>query len=70
MKTRHHTHLHPRSPSLYLSRWTLEDSIQLSQELKEIGVDMMDVSTGGLDRTQKLPATVPGYQVYIGFRLE
>lgn len=42
--------------------WDLEDSIALSIELKQVGVDLIDVSTGGLVHDAKIPAG-PGYQV-------
>jgi 2,4-dienoyl-CoA reductase-like NADH-dependent reductase (Old Yellow Enzyme family) len=43
--------------------WTLEESIQLSAILKEKGVDLIDVSSGGLAIQQKI-AVGPGYQVH------
>ncbi|WP_328357154.1 NADH:flavin oxidoreductase/NADH oxidase [Mycobacterium sp. NBC_00419] len=42
--------------------WTLADSIVLAGQLKELGVDLMDVSTGGLVPDAKIPVG-PGYQV-------
>jgi 2,4-dienoyl-CoA reductase-like NADH-dependent reductase (Old Yellow Enzyme family) len=42
--------------------WTEEESIQLSAILKEKGVDLIDVSSGGLTRLQQIPV-FPGYQV-------
>ena len=42
--------------------WDLEGSIALSKELKRVGVDLIDVSTGGLVHDAKIPAG-PGYQV-------
>lgn len=45
----------------------LEQSVQLSKELKKIGVDLIDTSTGGLLPTAKVPVA-PGYQV--GFASE
>ncbi|MDR2896538.1 MAG: NADH:flavin oxidoreductase/NADH oxidase [Propionibacteriaceae bacterium] len=41
--------------------WTLAQTVELSQGLKELGVDLIDVSTGG-----NVPASIPvgpGYQV-------
>lgn len=41
--------------------WTIEDTVQLSAVLKDLGVDLIDCSTGGIVRT-----TIPigaGYQV-------
>lgn len=42
--------------------WSIEDSIALARELKSLGVDLMDVSSGGLVHNAKIPAG-PGYQV-------
>ena len=42
--------------------WNIEESIQLSEILKHKGVDLIDVSSGGLVSHQKIPAE-PGYQV-------
>jgi 2,4-dienoyl-CoA reductase-like NADH-dependent reductase (Old Yellow Enzyme family) len=42
--------------------WNPEESVQLSQLLKEKGVDLIDVSSGGLVSHQKI-AIGPGYQV-------
>lgn len=42
--------------------WTTEESVGLSKLLKELGVDIVDVSSGGLDAGQKIPLG-PGYQV-------
>jgi len=42
--------------------WTLEESIELAKTLKEIGVDLIDVSSGGLVHDAKI-TTGPGYQV-------
>ena len=42
--------------------WNLEDSIVLCRELKKIGIDFIDVSTGGLASNAKIPVG-PGYQV-------
>ena len=42
--------------------WTLEDSIQLCTILKEASVDLIDCSTGGNSRDQKIPVG-PLYQV-------
>jgi 2,4-dienoyl-CoA reductase-like NADH-dependent reductase (Old Yellow Enzyme family) len=40
----------------------LEESIILCQKLKIVGVDLIDVSTGGLVHDAKIPSG-PGYQV-------
>lgn len=42
--------------------WSLEDSVQLTRILKENGVDLIDVSTGGLVTGVRIPLE-PGYQV-------
>jgi len=42
--------------------WNIEESIQLSKILKAKGVDVIDVSSGGLVSHQKIP-TAPNYQV-------
>jgi 2,4-dienoyl-CoA reductase-like NADH-dependent reductase (Old Yellow Enzyme family) len=42
--------------------WTIEDSIELSRELKSRGVDMIDCSSGGLVLHAKIELA-PGYQV-------
>ncbi len=42
--------------------WNIEESIQLSKILKEKGVDLIDVSSGGLVSYQKIPLG-PNYQV-------
>jgi 2,4-dienoyl-CoA reductase-like NADH-dependent reductase (Old Yellow Enzyme family) len=42
--------------------WDLPQSIQLAKALKEIGIDLIDCSSGGLTPTQKIQIG-PGYQV-------
>ena len=42
--------------------WDLQQSIELSHKLKEIGVDLIDCSSGGLVPYAQIPAG-PGYQV-------
>ncbi len=42
--------------------WTTEESVRLAQIVKALGVDIVDVSSGGLDAGQKIPMG-PGYQV-------
>lgn len=41
--------------------WKLEDTVKLAEILAEKGVDLLDVSSGGLDPRQKVKAG-PGYQ--------
>lgn len=42
--------------------WNIQESIRLSALLKDMGVDVIDTSTGGLTLTQQIPLK-PGYQV-------
>lgn len=42
--------------------WDLEQSIEFCRKLKEIGIDLIDVSTGGNMPNAKIPVA-PGYQV-------
>jgi len=42
--------------------WTTEETVELSRRVKALGVDLVDVSSGGLDARQKIPMG-PGYQV-------
>ena len=42
--------------------WNIEESVQLSKILKERGVDLIDVSSGGLVSHQEIPLK-PNYQV-------
>ena len=42
--------------------WTLDDAVTFSRELKRLGVDLIDCSSGGLSPEQAVAAT-PGYQV-------
>ena len=42
--------------------WNLEQSIEFCRRLKEIGIDLIDVSTGGNVPHAKIPVA-PGYQV-------
>jgi 2,4-dienoyl-CoA reductase-like NADH-dependent reductase (Old Yellow Enzyme family) len=42
--------------------WTLDDSVKVSRQLKEEGVDLIDCSTGGATRSARIPVG-PGYQV-------
>ena len=42
--------------------WTTEETVELSRRLKALGVDAVDVTSGGLDAGQKIPLG-PGYQV-------
>jgi 2,4-dienoyl-CoA reductase-like NADH-dependent reductase (Old Yellow Enzyme family) len=42
--------------------WTVEDSIRLADDLDPLGVDLIDVSGGGIHPDQRIPSTGPGYQ--------
>lgn len=42
--------------------WTLEESVRLSTALRELGVDLVDVSSGGMIPRATIPVA-PGYQV-------
>ena len=42
--------------------WTIEDSIALAKELKKLGIDLIDCSSGGNAANAKIALT-PGYQV-------
>jgi len=42
--------------------WDLKDSIELCKELKKVGVDLIDVSSGGIIHDAKIQPA-PGYQV-------
>jgi 2,4-dienoyl-CoA reductase-like NADH-dependent reductase (Old Yellow Enzyme family) len=42
--------------------WDVEQSVELAKRLKEAGVDLIDVSSGGTLAKANIPAT-PGYQV-------
>lgn len=42
--------------------WDLTESVVFAGRLRELGVDLVDVSSGGLDPRQQIPVA-PGYQV-------
>ena len=42
--------------------WTMEETVELVRRLKALGVDLVDVSSGGIDPRQRIPLG-PGYQV-------
>jgi len=48
--------------------WTLEDSVQLAQRLRSLGVDLIDCSSGGNAADAKIPLG-PGYQVPFAERI-
>jgi NADPH2 dehydrogenase len=43
--------------------WDLPQSVEFCKALKEAGCDLVDVSSGGIDQSQKI-TTGPGYQVH------
>lgn len=47
---------------LYEGGWTIDDSIKLSKEVRTMGVDVIDCSSGGLDHRQQFKMG-PNYQV-------
>ncbi|OBZ67701.1 putative NADPH dehydrogenase C23G7.10c [Grifola frondosa] len=47
------------------SSWRLEDTIRLSEVLAAHGVDLIDVSSAGLDHRQKIKITPGAYQAHL-----
>ncbi|MFC6836585.1 NADH:flavin oxidoreductase/NADH oxidase [Halomarina ordinaria] len=43
--------------------WTVDDTVRLSADLKEVGADLVDVSGGGIHPDQRIPGTGAHYQV-------
>jgi 2,4-dienoyl-CoA reductase-like NADH-dependent reductase (Old Yellow Enzyme family) len=48
--------------------WDVEESVELCRRLRGLGVDLVDVSSGGLVATAKVPAG-PGYQTGFAERI-
>lgn len=48
--------------------WTADDSVQLAKQLREGGVDLIDVSSGGVVADAQIPVG-PGYQVEFAARI-
>ncbi|MCW8807600.1 MAG: NADH:flavin oxidoreductase/NADH oxidase [Rhodanobacter sp.] len=48
--------------------WNIDQSVQLAQQVKPLGVDLIDVSSGGLLAQAKVPLA-PGYQVPFAARI-
>src|SRR5690606_295894 len=48
--------------------WDAEQSVELARIAGQFGVDLVDVSSGGLDPRQRI-AAVPGYQVPFAARI-
>ncbi|KAI0765851.1 FMN-linked oxidoreductase [Trametes elegans] len=44
--------------------WRLEDTVRLARLVAEHGVDLIDVSSGGLDPRQKVEKIAPAYQAH------
>ena len=51
------------------SGWTIEDSIQVAKLLRELGVDIIDCSSGGNVSSARVPVA-PGYQVPFAARIK
>ena len=49
--------------------WDIDDSVQLARRVRELGVDLIDCSSGGLSPLQKIPLA-PGYQVPFAARIK
>jgi len=49
--------------------WDIEQSVEYCKRLQELGVDLIDVSSGGLDPKQEIPIA-PAYQVPFAERLK
>lgn len=49
--------------------WTVEESVVLAKELKKLGCDYVDVSSGGLHPAQQIPLA-PAYQVSLAQRIK
>lgn len=48
--------------------WTPEESVELARRVRELGVDLVDCSSGGLSMQQRIPLE-PGYQVPFAERI-
>ncbi|MBZ5620244.1 MAG: NADH:flavin oxidoreductase/NADH oxidase [Acidobacteriia bacterium] len=48
--------------------WTSEDSVELARRVRELGVDLVDCSSGGSSMEQKIPLAL-GYQVPFADRI-
>jgi 2,4-dienoyl-CoA reductase-like NADH-dependent reductase (Old Yellow Enzyme family) len=48
--------------------WTIEDSIALARQVKPLGVDLIDSSSGGIVPAAKIPLG-PGYQTRFAERI-
>ncbi len=50
--------------------WTPEQSVRLAADLAGLGVDLIDVSTGGIHPDQSFPETGPNFQVPLAEQLK
>jgi NADPH2 dehydrogenase len=48
--------------------WDIDQSVEFCRALKDLGCDMVDVSSGGIDQAQQI-VTGPGYQVEFSARI-
>jgi 2,4-dienoyl-CoA reductase-like NADH-dependent reductase (Old Yellow Enzyme family) len=48
--------------------WTIDDSVQLARQLNDVGVDLVDCSSGGASLQARIPLG-PGYQVPFAARI-
>jgi 2,4-dienoyl-CoA reductase-like NADH-dependent reductase (Old Yellow Enzyme family) len=48
--------------------WNADETVKLCRKLKELGIDLVDVSSGGLVPTAKIPAG-PGFQTEFAARV-
>ncbi len=48
--------------------WTIDDSVALARRVRDLGVDLIDCSSGGLSPRQSIPLA-PGYQVPFAERI-
>ena len=48
--------------------WTIEDSVALARQVKPLGVDLIDASSGGIVPAAKIPVG-PGYQTSFAERI-
>jgi 2,4-dienoyl-CoA reductase-like NADH-dependent reductase (Old Yellow Enzyme family) len=50
--------------------WTVDQSVQFADRIADRGVDLVDVSAGGVHPDQQLPSAGPGYQVPYAERIK
>jgi 2,4-dienoyl-CoA reductase-like NADH-dependent reductase (Old Yellow Enzyme family) len=51
-------------------QWTIHDSIKLAMILNDVGVDMIDVSSGANNPLQKIPVEDAFYQVKLAHKIK